>query len=76
MNIKNEVISIICESTGMATINSEDDLLTQGILDSFAMMNVLMLIEEKFGIEISFGDITPQNFGKVDAIVAMVDKYI
>jgi acyl carrier protein len=48
------------------------DLLENGVLDSVAMMELIVWIEETFKIAIDAEDLTPENFATLDAI----DRYI
>lgn len=43
-------------------------------LDSLGVTNILMLLSEEYGIELSSRDATPKNLRNLDAIVALVQK--
>jgi acyl carrier protein len=49
----------------------EDDLFEAG-LDSMAIMQLLLLIEENFGVEIPMGEVTRDNFHTTTAIARLV----
>jgi len=51
-------------------VTSDEDLLTTGILDSIAMMNLDGYIEEVHGLSIPAGELTIENFLSIDAIAA------
>ncbi|MGL5042494.1 MAG: phosphopantetheine-binding protein [Culicoidibacterales bacterium] len=61
-------------------INSEIDygvhnkLIDEGILDSFAIMSLVAELEEAYDIEISFEQITPENFNSARSLWKMVEK--
>lgn len=43
-------------------------------LDSLGVTNILMLLSEEYGIDLSSRDATPKNLRNLDSIVAMVEK--
>ena len=52
---------------------AEDDLFEAG-LDSMAIMQLLLLIEENFGVEIPMGEVTRDNFHTSAAIACLVTQ--
>ena len=52
---------------------TEDDLFEAG-LDSMAIMQLLLLIEENFGVEIPMGEVTRDNFHNTAAIARLVKE--
>jgi D-alanine--poly(phosphoribitol) ligase subunit 2 len=51
-----------------ATAIDDDTTLTDLGLDSTAILNLVVGLEDEFGIEIPDREISPDNFGRVDAI--------
>ena len=49
-------------------------LVSDGILDSLDIMNLIMELESKFDIEIDPEDVLSENFESVEAIAALVEK--
>lgn len=45
-----------------------------GILDSFDLITLITMIEEKFGIFIDVLDILPENFCNLEAITSVIRK--
>jgi len=52
---------------------AEDDLFEAG-LDSMAIMQLLLLIEENFGVGIPMGEVTRDNFHTTMAIARLVTE--
>lgn len=52
------------------------DYIINDLLDSLMMAEVVIAIEDHFGIEIDGDDIIPDNFKNVDTIAAMVMKMV
>lgn len=50
------------------------DYITGEVLDSLMMAEIVIAIEDNFGIEIDGYDIVPENFGNIDDIVELVKK--
>lgn len=48
--------------------------LMDGILDSLAMMDLIVWLEQRFKITIDTEDLVPENFGTLNAIASYVAK--
>lgn len=51
-----------------------DDFVGDGLLDSFDIVTLTDMLEEKYGIKIDGMDIVPENFSSIDGIIALVKK--
>lgn len=58
------------------SISDNDQLLEQGIIDSFGIMTLLSFLEEKFSVQIDGDDLTPENFSSIGTISALVDRKV
>ena len=45
-------------------------------LDSLGVTTILMLLSDKFGIQLEASDATPRNLKTLDSIVAMVEAKV
>mgnify|MGYP003353525345 CR=1 FL=1 len=53
-----------------------DDLWESRLLDSFAVVRLVFLLEEEYEIVIDFKDVTAKNFRSLESILALLrDKY-
>jgi acyl carrier protein len=59
---------------GDLRIDPGDDLFNSGILDSAAVISVILFIEEDFAITIPDEDLLPENLASVDAAVAYITR--
>lgn len=50
----------------------DTDLIATGVLDSLMLVDVILLLEEEFGVTVDVGDLQPEHFGSVDAMAAYV----
>lgn len=74
MNTKEIVLGILAEVKPTKDLSDVPDIVEGGYIDSFELMSLIMFINDKFGIEVSLEDMTPENFNTVDGIVAMVER--
>lgn len=51
-----------------------ENFIEDGLLDSFDIVSLIAMLEEKFSVKIDGLDIVPENFFSVDAIVTLVEK--
>jgi acyl carrier protein len=49
-------------------------LLERGIIDSTGVLEIVMFLEETFGIKVKDSDMLPENFDKVDSIARFVAR--
>ena len=52
-----------------------DDLIDEGYIDSFDLVNIVSLLNKEFSIKIDIKDILPDNFKSVDTIIDLVNTY-
>ena len=52
----------------------DQNLLETDVLDSVAMMELVLWSEEHFGFTVDMDDLTPENFATLDAITGYVEK--
>jgi acyl carrier protein len=49
-------------------LGNETSLLESGILDSLDLLNLVVFVQERFGIVVDLADLVPKHFDTVDAI--------
>ena len=60
------------QSAGVEQPKSSDDLFRSGVLDSFALIDFVAVLEEECGIKVSDADVNPANFQTIETI----EKYV
>ena len=45
-----------------------------GLLDSFDIVTLVTMIDEKYGVDVDGREILPENFSSVESIAALIDK--
>ena len=74
MDTKAAVLEILKEIKPTKDLSGVTDIVEGGYIDSFELMNLIMLLNERFDIEVSLDDMTPENFNSADAIAALADR--
>ncbi len=65
--------AVIRESTGReVTISLSDRLIESGLLDSLSMVNLVVALQAKFGVEVDIMDVDEQNFASSLAIAEYI----
>jgi acyl carrier protein len=54
------------------SLQPEDDLVGQGVLDSVGILQLASFLEKSFGIRIGDDDMIPENFGSL----ARIEKFV
>lgn len=65
MNIEQDLITKITNELARSGSTIEVETSLAGLVDSTAMMELVVWIGETYGIEVEIDEITPENFGSV-----------
>jgi len=68
--VKNEVMR-----NKNAKLNEDEDLLSAGILDSLAILQLVAYIEDQFGIKIPDEDVVFENFQSINSLSSYLEQY-
>jgi acyl carrier protein len=55
-------------------LKDQDDFLTLGIVDSLGFVELVEEVQSRYGVAVDDVEITEENFGSIDAIVAYVER--
>jgi acyl carrier protein len=69
-----EYLNENAQREGVSAPDRDSDLFKLGILDSFALIDFVTLIEEQCGIKVPDGDVNPGNFQTIDEIERYLQK--
>lgn len=56
-----------------SSLDTGEDLLSSGVLDSLAILQLVSFVENRFGCNIPVEDIVYENFNSIDAIAAYLE---
>jgi D-alanine--poly(phosphoribitol) ligase subunit 2 len=76
MDTQAQVIEIIRRVTGnnIEEMDPNESLFDSGILDSFALADVVAGLEKQFSINVPDSDLTPRKFQSISRIVAYIEN--
>ncbi|MCC5858727.1 MAG: acyl carrier protein [Ectothiorhodospiraceae bacterium] len=57
-----------------SALASDDSLLDRGIVDSTGILEVIMFLEEEFGVSVEDEEMVPENLDSVRNLVAFVQR--
>ncbi|NLT07196.1 MAG: acyl carrier protein [Solirubrobacterales bacterium] len=66
------VIGELTQGSGIETIDPEENLLANGIIDSHGLMELVSFIETRYGVKLADEDLTPENFESLATVGALV----
>ncbi|MCR4729408.1 MAG: acyl carrier protein [Saccharofermentans sp.] len=72
--MENDVLKMLEEIKPEFDFNDSEDFVMDGLLDSFDIISLISMLEEKYRITVDGLDIVPENFSSVESIVALVIK--
>ena len=78
MNIEDTVENFIANEllfgNNQNPIDHDQDLIDSGLLDSVAVLRMILFIEEQFGIHIEDGEVLPDNFRSINMVKSFVQN--
>lgn len=69
-----EIMAMLNELRPEFDYSDSDDFVMDGLLDSFDIISLVSMLEEKYGIKVDGLDIIPENFASVETIESLVLK--
>lgn len=69
-----EILDILTELRPEFDFTDSEDFIMDGMLDSFDIISMISMLEEKYEIKIDGLDIVPENFTSIDSIEELVKK--
>ena len=72
--MRDEILKMLEELRPEFDFDSSKNYILDGLLDSFDIISLISMMEEKYNIHIDGLDIVPENFSSADAIADLVTK--
>lgn len=66
--------ALAAAGSGDGAVPDDFDLLTEGVIDSFGILEMIGAMEEKFGLEIDFERIDPQDLTVIGPLTRFVES--
>ena len=78
MNVKQQIRSYVAESLFFSSddyaLDDDMSFLDEGVVDSTGVVELVLFVEENFGIEVDDDEIVPDNFDSVNNLVAYIER--
>ena len=75
MDDREKLLSALREVRDDVDFEGQYGLVDEGVIDSLDLTQIIAALDEAFDIHIPAGEIEPENFNSVDAMLAMVRRY-
>jgi acyl carrier protein len=72
-NLEKVLLTEIAVDLDKKSLDPDEDLLEQGIIDSLGLMKLIAFMEETFGIKIIDEEIIPENFQSLNSMTSLVE---
>lgn len=69
-----QIMTMLKELRPEFDFTDSDDFVMDGMLDSFDIISLTNMIEEKYDIKIDGLDIVPENYSSVESIETLIKK--
>ena len=73
-DIEDQLVEFVQMVTNDTSISSETDLLLTNVLDSLLLMDLVIVIENEFGVTLPPDDIAPHNFRTLSILARTVQS--
>lgn len=72
--MRETILEMLTELRPEFDFTDSDDFVMDGLLDSFDIISLTNMIEEKYSIKIDGLDIVPENFSSIESIENLINK--
>ena len=72
--MKEQIMGMLNELRPEFDFTDSDDFVMDGLLDSFDIISLVSMLEEKYGVKVDGLDIVPENFSSLETIEELVNK--
>lgn len=72
--MKEQLLQLLKEARPDVDFEKEDKLIDNSMLDSFDIIQIVMDMNETFGIEINVEDLQPENFNSIQGMLELITR--
>jgi acyl carrier protein len=72
--MKEKILAILSDIRPDIDFEDEENLVSDGLLESFDLVQLVATLEEEFDVEIGGRNITKENFDSLDKIVSLMES--
>ena len=70
-----KLIALLEEIDEDVDFANETAMVDEGLIDSLTISAIILAIEDTFGVHIATGEIEPENFNSVGAMLGLIDRH-
>ena len=72
--IERYLLDEILMADARTNIDPDQSLISSGVLDSVALLRLILFLEEQFGINVGRDEVVPENFETINYMKAFIQK--
>lgn len=72
--MREKILSILNDMRPDIEFEIEEGLISDGLLESFDLIQLIATLENEFGVEIGNRNITIENFDSLDKIISLMER--
>jgi acyl carrier protein len=72
--LKRYILETFLFSDDESLLGNDDSFLDKGIIDSTGILELIMFLEEKYGVVVLDHELVPENLDSVNRLVAFVER--
>jgi acyl carrier protein len=72
--IRQFIVGELHASDGVGDLTDDYPLLERAVIDSAGLVQLVVFLEERFGIVVDEEDLVPEHFGTIAAVAALVES--
>jgi acyl carrier protein len=69
-----DVLAAIIGEDAASSVDENDLLFEEGVIDSLHVIELIDLLQERFGMEVEGDELSPENFGSLQAMADYVRR--
>lgn len=73
-DVEKIMLTEIAVGLGRESLDPDEDLLAQRIIDSLGVVRLIISLEKAFGIEVIDEEVVPENFQSLNSLVEYVEQ--
>jgi acyl carrier protein len=72
--LRHYILETFLFSDDESLLKNDDSFLDRGIIDSTGVLELIMFLEERYGIAVADDELVPDNLDSVNRLVAFVER--
>lgn len=74
--MEEKILKILADVNEDLLTYTGNNMVDDDVVDSFELISIIGQLEDEFNIEIDAADVTEENFGNKDRIIALIKKIV